>query len=228
MATTSRATPAKKTPAKRPPLRTSAKAVATRTALIELAAQLFSTQGYLQTSIRDIARDANLTTGAIYGHFRNKAELLAEAISSRTATELEAETLFGGGTSHVDTLRGISARYADRRELRALILQGAAAALTEDETRDRLRDEQLAHLDDWAARYEAHRDALGIDPSVDVHDALLYTWAAEVGLGVLEALGIEPRSKKSWGDMAARFGRSMMLPPEAAKAAAKKRSRSAR
>ena len=92
MATTPRpAAPAKRTAAPRPPLRTSAKAVATRAALIELAAQLFSTQGYLQTSIRDIARDADLTTGAIYGHFRNKAELLAEAISSRTATELEAE-----------------------------------------------------------------------------------------------------------------------------------------
>jgi AcrR family transcriptional regulator len=204
------------TATKRPPLRTSAKAVATRAALIELAAQLFSTQGYLQTSIRDIARDANLTTGAIYGHFRNKAELLAEAISSRTATELEAGALFGDGTSHIDTLRNINARYPQRRELRALILQGAAAALTDAETRDRLRDEQLAHLDDWAARYDEHRERLGIDATVDVHDALLYTWAAEVGLGVLEAFGIEPRSKKSWGDMAARFGRSMTLPPEPA------------
>jgi AcrR family transcriptional regulator len=226
MATTPRrVTPAPTAAARRPPLRTSAKAIATRAALIELAAQLFSTQGYLQTSIRDIARDANLTTGAIYGHFRNKAELLAEAISSRTATELEAETLFGGGTSHVDTLREISRRYPERRELRALILQGAAAALTDDETRERLRDEQLAHLDDWAARYEEHREALGIDPSVDVRDAMLYTWAAEVGLGVVEALGIEPRSKKSWGDMAARFGRSMTLPPDAQKPATRKRSR---
>ena len=128
--------------------------------------------------------------------------------------------------SHVDTLREISRRYPERRELRALILQGAAAALTDDETRDRLRDEQLAHLDDWAARYEEHRDALGIDPSVDVRDALLYTWAAEVGLGVVEALGIEPRSKKSWGDMAARFGRSMTLPPDDLKPATRKRSRS--
>ena len=109
--------PHPKAAARRPPLRTSAKAVATRAALIELAAQLFSTQGYLQTSIRDIARDANLTTGAIYGHFRNKAELLAEAISSRTATELEASALFGIGDSHVETLREISRRYPERREL---------------------------------------------------------------------------------------------------------------
>ena len=72
------------------PVRPSAKAVATRAALIELAAEMFATNGYLQTSIRDIAREASLTTGAIYGHFRNKAELLAEAISSRTETDLES------------------------------------------------------------------------------------------------------------------------------------------
>jgi TetR/AcrR family acrAB operon transcriptional repressor len=210
-------------------VRTSAKAIATRAALIELAADLFSTQGYLQTSIRDIARDANLTTGAIYGHFRNKAELLAEAISSRTSTDLEEGALFGHGPStHVETLRRISTRYPERRKLRALILQAAAAALTDEETRDRLRDEQLAYLDDWASRYEAYRDTLGIDPTVDARDALLYTWAAEVGLGVLEAFGIEPRSKKSWGDMAARFGRSMTLPPERASSTPKKRSRPAR
>jgi AcrR family transcriptional regulator len=213
-ATPRRAATAPRPALNRPPLRTTPKAVATRAALVELAAQLFSTRGYLQTSIRDIARDANLTTGAIYGHFRNKADLLAEAISSRTATELEGASRFGAGTSHVDTLRRISTRYPERRELRALILQGAAAALTDDETRVRLRDEQLAYIDDWAARYEAHREELGIDPSVDVRDALLYTWAAEVGLGVLEAFGITPRSKRSWGDMAARFGRSMTFPPD--------------
>ena len=128
----------------------------------------------------------------------------------------------------METLRRISARYPERRELRALILQGAAAALTDVETRERLRDEQVAHLDDWAARYEANRDALGIDPAVDTRDAMLYTWAAEVGLGVLEALGIEPRSKKSWGDMAARFGRSMTLPPEKVSPTPRKRSRTAR
>jgi AcrR family transcriptional regulator len=138
-----------------PPARTSSKAVATRERLIELAAELFSTQGYLQTSIRDVARDADLTTGAIYGHFRNKAELLAEAISARTSTMLETKVLFGQGPStHVETLRRISARYPERRELRALILQGAAAALTDVDTKERLRNEQLAHLEDWTARYE--------------------------------------------------------------------------
>jgi AcrR family transcriptional regulator len=203
-------------PSRRPPARTSQKAIATRASLIELAAEMFAGKGYLQTSIRDIAREASLTTGAIYGHFRNKADLLAEAISSRTETELEGpKNLIGTGASaHVETLRRANARYAERRELRSLILQGAAAALTDDETRDRLRDEQLSHLQSWIDGYEANRETLGIDPSVDVRDAVLYTWAVEVGLGVLEAVGIEPRTKKGWADMGARFARSLALPQE--------------
>lgn len=196
------------------PVRSSAKAVATRTALIELAAEMFATNGYLQTSIRDIAREASLTTGAIYGHFRNKAELLAEAISSRTETDLESiPATSDQQPQHVDVLKRAAFRFAERRQLRSLILQGAAAAITDAETQDRLREEQLEHLQDWVDRYEANQEQLGIDPSVDIRDAVLFTWAAEVGLGVLEAVGIEPRSKKSWADMAARFGRSLTLPP---------------
>jgi TetR/AcrR family acrAB operon transcriptional repressor len=204
----STATSERKTPRPTP------KAVATRAMLIELAAEMFSTRGYLQTSIRDIAREASLTTGAIYGHFRNKAELLAEAISSRTETDLESIPSTGDQhPQHVDVLRRAAFRYAERRQLRSLILQGAAAAVTDEETKDRLRVEQLGHLQDWIDRYTANREALDIDPSVDIRDAVLFTWAAEVGLGVLEAVGISPKSKKSWADMSARFGRSLTLPP---------------
>ena len=186
------------------------KAQATRRALIGLAAELFANRGYAQTSIRDVARQASMTTGAIYGHFRNKADLLAAAISLRTATDLEGQRFVAGeGPVHVSTLRKLNADYAKRRQLRALIVEAAAAAHTDQETREQVRDEQIAHLDAWIAGYEAHRDSLGIDPSIDIHDAVLHTWAVEVGLGVLEAFGIEPNSKRSWGDLAARFGRSL-------------------
>jgi TetR/AcrR family acrAB operon transcriptional repressor len=179
-----------------------------------LAADLFAERGYIQTSIRDIARRGSLTSGAIYGNFRNKADLLAAAINKRTGQQLENEPIIGTGTSHVDTLRLLSQAYPRRRQLRALILQGAAAAETDAETRDRLREEQLAHLDGWIAGYEENKERLGIDPSVDVRTAVLYTWAAELGLGLLEALGIEPTSADDWADMAARCGRAMTLPAE--------------
>jgi TetR/AcrR family acrAB operon transcriptional repressor len=210
-------------------------ATSTREALIELAADLFAEHGYIQTSIRDIARRGSLTSGAIYGNFRNKADLLAAAINKRTRQQLENEPIVTSSDSHVETLRQLSLAYPRRRQLRALILQGAAAAETDLETRDRLRQGQLAHLDSWIAGYEENRERLGIDPSLDVRTAVLYTWAAELGLGILEALGIEPSSADDWADMGARCGRAMTLISEttapastAAGATSKPRKRTAR
>ena len=191
------------------------KAQATRKALIGLAAELFANRGYAQTSMRDVARQASMTTGAIYGHFRNKADLLAQAVSLRISTDLESQSFgTGPGPAHIAALRKLSADHPKRRQLRALIVEGAAAAHTDSETRQHLRDEQLTHLEAWIAGYETAREELGIDPAVDLHDAVLHTWAVEVGLGVLEALGIEPHSRRSWGDLAARFGQSLLLAPD--------------
>jgi AcrR family transcriptional regulator len=199
----------------RPAKRETDKARATREWLIELAAELFAEHGYVQTSIRDISKKGALTSGAIYGHFRNKADLLAAAISAKTSEELEARSLaFGHDADFIETLTRLARHYPDRRQLRALIVQGAAAAQTDEETRDNLREEQLSHLESWLDQYEAHRDRMGIDPAVDMQAAVLGTWAMELGLGVLEAIGIEPRSAKGWSDVQNRLARSLQLPPD--------------
>ncbi len=191
------------------------KAHATRATLLALAADLFAEQGYAQTSIRDVARRASLTTGAIYGHFRNKADLLVEAISNRTADQLESQSIgVGDHPDYIETLTRLANQCPKRRQLRALILQGAAAAPTDEETRDRLRDEQLLHLTAWIDGYQRERARQGIHPSVNIETAVLYTWAAELGLGVLEAIGIEPKSRKGWADAHNRFARSLQLPPD--------------
>jgi AcrR family transcriptional regulator len=191
------------------------KAQATRTMLVDLAAELFAEQGYMQTSIRDVARRASVTTGAIYGHFRNKADLLVEAINNRTAEELELQaTRFGGQPDYIETLTRTAREFPKRRRLRALIVQGAAAAHTDEETRQRLREEQLTHLNSWIDGYRRVRGRQGIHPSVDIEAMVLYTWAVELGLGVLEAVGIEPRSRKAWADIHNRMARGMQLPPD--------------
>jgi TetR/AcrR family acrAB operon transcriptional repressor len=205
-----------------------AKALATRTMLVDLAADLFSQQGYLETSIRDVARLASLTTGAIYGHFRNKADLLVEAINNRMAEELESQSRGPGDQpDYIETLARLARDYPKRRRLRALILQGAAAAQTDDAMRERLREEQLAHLTVWIEGYRRERSRQGIHPSVDIEAMVLYTWAVELGLGVLEAVGIEPKSRKGWADIHNRMGRGMQLPPDNQERAAR-RDRSAR
>jgi TetR/AcrR family acrAB operon transcriptional repressor len=211
------------------PARPSPRSQSTRDALIELAAELFAERGYVQTSVRDISRQGALTTGAIYGHFRNKADLLAEAISARTAAELEAQTLATGEElDYVESLTELAREYTRRRRLRALIVQGAAAAQTDDETRTRLREEQLTHINSWLDAYERERERMGIDPSVDMAAAVLYTWAVELGLGVLESMGIQPSSPDAWADASNRFARSLQLAPDEARAPAPRKVKRAR
>src|SRR5258706_6888685 len=61
----------------------------TRTKLIDAAAQVFAEKGYDRAGVEEISRRAGLTTGAIYGRFAGKAELLQAAIDSRTTDELD-------------------------------------------------------------------------------------------------------------------------------------------
>jgi hypothetical protein len=111
------------------------------------------------------------------------------------------------------SLKDYVMNFQRRKELRALLFQGAAAAQTDDETRFRLRDEQRLHLDRWFKDYEADRDLLGIDRSVDIEALSLFTWSAEIGLGFLEVLGIAP-SPSGWADVYDRLVRGLALPPE--------------
>ena len=47
----------------------------TRQHILEKSMQLFSVQGYFNTSIAGIVKATGLTKGGLYGHFRNKEEI---------------------------------------------------------------------------------------------------------------------------------------------------------
>lgn len=55
--------------------RTKAEAEATREALLDAAEDIFFANGVARTSLEQIAHHAGMTRGAVYWHFRNKADL---------------------------------------------------------------------------------------------------------------------------------------------------------
>lgn len=59
----------------------------TRAALIEAGRVLFGRQGYAATSVEDLAREARVTTGALYHHFPTKTALF-ETVFEQVHTEL--------------------------------------------------------------------------------------------------------------------------------------------
>jgi len=71
--------------------RTKADAQATRSSLLDAAEHLFQAQGVSRTSLNDIATAAGTTRGAIYWHFKDKADLF-NAMMERVSLPIE-ETL---------------------------------------------------------------------------------------------------------------------------------------
>jgi AcrR family transcriptional regulator len=104
----------------------SLKSAGTRQLLIELARRQFVARGYSAVSMRDIAIAAELTTGAVYGHFRSKGQLLVEVIRWTMAAQDETIDYRDAAT---DPARGVELMHNQiGRDLRALEVDAAAAA----------------------------------------------------------------------------------------------------
>jgi AcrR family transcriptional regulator len=57
-----------------------------RVQLLDAAAQVFASKGYYGTKIMDIVKAAGLSSGAVYGRFASKDQLLMEAILRKVET----------------------------------------------------------------------------------------------------------------------------------------------
>jgi AcrR family transcriptional regulator len=67
----------------------------TRGALIQAAAEVFAREGYAAARVQEIARRANVTTGALYGHFQSKQALFLavfDEFAAQRVTDIERAT----------------------------------------------------------------------------------------------------------------------------------------
>ncbi|MFZ6029081.1 MAG: TetR family transcriptional regulator [Chloroflexota bacterium] len=106
--------------------RTKEEAAITREQLLAKALKVFSKKGYAAATLEDIAREAEVTRGAIYWHFGSKAELyntLIREYSSRGANIMQQTASEGGTLS--DILRKVFVRQLqaveDDTALRAMM-----------------------------------------------------------------------------------------------------------
>ena len=83
--------------------RTKEEAQVTRHRILDMAEQEFHRRGVSRTSLQDIARAAGLTRGAIYWHFKDKADLFNEMML-RVTLPLEQEIKRSGDPGLEDPL----------------------------------------------------------------------------------------------------------------------------
>ena len=106
--------------------RTKEEAAVTRTAVLKAALSVFSSKGYAAATLDDVAAAARVTRGAIYWHFKSKADLyntLTWELSARGA-DLVQQAVAEGGT-FLEILRRVFVRQCalieDDREARAVM-----------------------------------------------------------------------------------------------------------
>jgi TetR/AcrR family acrAB operon transcriptional repressor len=179
------------------------KARATRAALVRSAGDMFEREGYGAVSLRDVASENDVTTGAIYGHFRNKADLLAAAIADRIDTDLVAPTR-GTRASLPDTLATQAREYRTRAGMRALLVEGAHAAHVDDDVGRTIGEVLEARVAEWREQYRAIQGD-GAFTEVDMDTLLTLLLAMELGLGVLEALDVDLPTPSAWSTVVRRL-----------------------
>jgi len=106
--------------------RTIEEAAVTRATLLKTSLSVFSAKGYAAATLDDVAKAAKVTRGAIYWHFKSKADLyntLTQELSGRGATVVQQAVAEGG--TLIEILRRVFVRQCalieDDKEARAVM-----------------------------------------------------------------------------------------------------------
>jgi TetR/AcrR family acrAB operon transcriptional repressor len=88
--------------------RTKVQAAITREQLLDAAERVFRDHGVAKTSLTEVAVAAGVTRGAVYWHFKDKADLFA-AMCERATLPLDAILAEASGKTHEDPLGALRA-----------------------------------------------------------------------------------------------------------------------
>lgn len=107
--------------------RTKEEAAATRDAVLRAALEVFGDRGYTAATLADVAERANVTRGAVYHHFADKADLFVSTVGEYwTIVEEPLWSALDGGDAPLLRVRRFLATYleaAGRDERLSLLLE---------------------------------------------------------------------------------------------------------
>jgi AcrR family transcriptional regulator len=105
----------------------------TRAALVTAGRRLFGTRGFAATSVEDIAREARVTTGALYHHFPTKAAVFESVFEQVHADLMEASLQAAGqATDAIGLLTAGFGAFLDavlEPEVQRIVITDAPAVL---------------------------------------------------------------------------------------------------
>jgi AcrR family transcriptional regulator len=185
-----------------------------RDQLLAAAGRVFASKGYDGTKIMDIVRESGLSSGAAYGRFASKDELLLEAVlvaveehsiarrfDGRTVAEMLAEASRADDPLDDHEAMELEAFIAARRQ------PTLAAALTE--ARARWRETMVAPLIEQASKDGS------ASPDADFDSLVYLLQTLHLGLLVQRGAGQHAPDGDAWERFIERLLRSMAHPDRA-------------
>ncbi|HEY9556363.1 MAG TPA: TetR/AcrR family transcriptional regulator [Acidimicrobiales bacterium] len=179
-----------------------------RERLIASAAEVFAEKGYDRAGVAEIARRAGYTTGAIYGRFTGKAELLLAAIEAHSDNELDTlfnEHRFQGKVTDILTTVGSHLVTDSLDAGGALLLEAFVAARRDPEVRRLVQGVLDLRRDRLADLVVAAKATGAIDPELDTEAIVRFCHAVGFGFLLFRAVDIDLPAAEPWEELIARL-----------------------
>ena len=187
-----------------------------RDRLLAAAAAVFAEKGYDRAGVQEIARRAGFTTGAIYGRFRGKAELLLAAMDANWYDEIEqlfADHRFEGRVTDFLTTVGSHLVTEEFDSGQALLLEAFVAARREPEVAAMLR-RVVGERTEWlTALVEQAKRTGAIDPELDSRSVVRFCHAVGFGFLLLGAIDLDRPDPEPWETLIARLVDAVAVDP---------------
>jgi AcrR family transcriptional regulator len=188
----------------------------TRDALLVAAGEVFAEKGYDRAGVQAIARRAGFTTGAIYGRFRGKADLLLAAIATQSHDEFKelfAEGHFEGRETDIIATLGSHLVTDEFDSGQALLLEAFVAARREPELASMLRELMDERSGELTELIEEAKRSGSVDPELDSFSIVRFCHAVGLGFLLFGALGLERPSPGPWDELIDRLIRAVAQKP---------------
>jgi AcrR family transcriptional regulator len=179
----------------------------TRERLLTAAAEVFAEKGYDRAGVQEIAHRAGFTTGAIYGRFRGKADLLLAAMESCSDDEFEALFAknrlgqFEGKVTNILATVGSHLVTDEFDNGQALLLEAFVAARRDPEVAVMLRRAVEHVADEMTELIEEAKRTGAIDPSLDTLAVVRFCHAVGLGFLLFGAIDLPRPEAGPWEDL---------------------------
>jgi AcrR family transcriptional regulator len=179
----------------------------TRERLLTAAAEVFAEKGYDRAGVQEIAHRAGFTTGAIYGRFRGKADLLLAAMESCSDDEFEALFAknrlgqFEGKVTNILATVGSHLVTDEFDNGQALLLEAFVAARRDPEVAVMLRRAVEHVADEMTELIEEAKRTGAIDASLDTLAVVRFCHAVGLGFLLFGAIDLPRPEAGPWEDL---------------------------